>query len=195
MSGPADEIARAAGRIDDLFYRLTKSSVLRTQLLCARHGVLSVDWRTQLVEVAAEPIPEISDTHQRLRLQAVDEVANMPNADWEPEMKVGWRDSLESWFAATKACLEDISETQRLLLGEARLPTAGLDAELAMDRDLETASYRAGLTAAGLVSDWMDWLHRQVRGWPSGLRREAQLAAMADDAYRRTLQQLPRYWA
>ena len=61
--------------------------------------------------------------------------------------------------------------------------------------DIPLSEFDVVIHSAGLVSDWMDWLHRQVRGWPYGPRREAQLAAMADDAYRRTLQQLPRYWA
>jgi hypothetical protein len=195
MTDPAAQIARATERIDGLFYRLTKAALLRTQLLCARHGGLDADWRTAVLEAAAEPVPDIDDRHQQLRIQAAEEIANLPNADWEPDMRVGWRDSLEAWYAATKQCLDDIDDAQRLLHREAGLSTEAAEANSAMDRDLVTASYRAGLTAAGLVSDWYDWLHGRVLGWPHGPRRETQLAAMAQEDYRRTLQQLPRYWA
>ncbi len=195
MSEPTDEIARAAERIDDLHYRLIKGALLRTQLLCARHGALDVDWRTALLNSATEPVPDISEEHQQLRLQAAEEVANMPNADWEPEMRVGWRDSLESWYAATTQCLDDIDQAQRLLHREAGLSTEALEVNAVMDRDLLTASYRAGLTAAGLVSDWLDWLRGRVQGWPPGPRRETQLAELAGEDYPRSLQQLPRYWA
>ena len=38
----------------------------------------------------AEPLEDIGERHQQL-LQAAEDVANLPNADWEPDMKTGWR--------------------------------------------------------------------------------------------------------
>ena len=189
------DIARAAERIDDAYYRLTKAGLLRVQLLCARLGVLDVDWRTAVLDSVDEPLPDTSDHHQQLRFQVAEEVANLPNADWEPEMKAGWRTALEAWFAATKQCLEEMEDAQRRIHVEADLPVDSMAAGFAMDRDLETASYRAGLTAAGLVSNWFEWLQERVRAWPFGPRRDAQMQAMEDPDYRRQLQQLPRYWA
>lgn len=189
------DIARAAERIDDAYYRLTRAGLLRVQLLCARLGVLDVDWRTAVLDSVDEPLPDTSDPHQQLRFQAAEEVANLPNADWEPEMKAGWRTALEAWFAATKQCLEEMEDAQRRIHVEAGLPVDSMAAGFAMDRDLETASYRAGLTAAGLVSNWFEWLQERVRAWPFGPRRDAQMQAMEDPDYRRQLQQLPRYWA
>ncbi len=189
------DIARAAERIDDAYYRLTRAGLLRVQLLCARLGVLDVDWRTAVLDSVDEPLPDTSDPHQQLRFQAAEEVANLPNADWEPDLKAGWRAALEAWFAATKQCLEEMEDAQRRIHVEAGLPVDSMAAGFAMDRDLETASYRAGLTAAGLVSNWFEWLQERVRAWPFGPRRDAQMQAMEDPDYRRQLQQLPRYWA
>ncbi|MFN8073565.1 MAG: hypothetical protein U0R66_17410 [Mycobacterium sp.] len=195
MIDPTAEIARSAAVIDELYYRLTRASLLRVQLLSARMGVLDVDWRTSLLDAVAEPLEDIGERHQQLLLQAAEDVANLPNADWEPDMKAGWREALEAWFAATKRCLDEMEDAQRRIHAEAGLPVNDLAAGFAMDRDLETASYRAGLTAAGLVSNWFEWLGEKVQAWPHGPRRENQLQAMADPDYRRQLQQLPRYWA
>lgn len=189
------DISRAAALIDDAFYQLTKAAMLRTQLLGARLGMLDVDWRTSVLDAVAERLPNVGDRHQELRLRAAEEVANLPNAEWEPDMKVGWRTSLESWYASTKQCLDEMEDAQRRIHIEAGLPVERLAADFAMDRDLETASYRAGLTAAGLVSNWLEWLQERVRTWPYGPRRDAQLQAMDNPDYRRELQQLPRYWA
>lgn len=189
------DIARAAAVIDDAYYRLTKAGLLRTQLLCARLGVLDIDWRTAVLDSVAEPLPDTGERHQELRRRAAHEVANLPNADWEPEMKAGWRTALEAWFAATKQCLDAMEDAQRRIYAEAGLSVEQLAVGFGMDRDLETASYRAGLTAAGLVSNWFEWLHERVQTWPYGPRRDTQLQAMSDPDYRRKLQQLPRYWA
>ena len=195
MTDANADIVRSAELIEGLYHRLTKAGLLRVQLLCARQGVLDVDWRTAVLESVGEPMEGISERHQELRLQAAEEVANLPNADWEPDMKVGWREALEAWFVATKQCLDEMEDAQRRIHVEVGLPLGNLRADFAMDRDLDTASYRAGLTAAGLVSNWFEWLGERVRSWPHGPRREGQLQAMADADYRRQLQQLPRYWA
>ena len=189
------DIARATALIDDAYYRLAKAGLLRSQLLCARLGALDVDWRSAVLEAVAEPIDGISERHQHLRIRAADEVANLPNADWEPDMKAGWRTALEAWYAATRQCLDEMEEAQRRIYIEAGFTLDSLAAGFAMDRDLETASYRAGLTAAGLVSNWFEWLQERVRAWPFGPRRDTQLQAMDNPDYRRQLQQLPRYWA
>ena len=189
------DLARSAERIDDAYYRLTRAGLLRAQLLCARLGVLDVDWRTAVLDSVDEPLPDTGDRHQQLRFEAAEEIANLPNADWEPEMKAGWRTALEAWFAATKQCLDEMEDAQRRIHVEAGLPLDSMAAGFAMDRDLETASYRAGLTAAGLVSNWFEWLQDRVRAWPFGPRRDGQMQAMEDPDYRRQLQQLPRYWA
>ena len=48
-----------------------------------------------------------------------------------------------------------------------------------MERDLVTASYRAGLAAGGLDIDWYDWLIDRVRAWPDTQRRDDQLDLIA----------------
>jgi hypothetical protein len=194
IDGPG-RIAKAEALIEDLYYRTVKATTLRAQLLCARHGYLDIDWRTALIEVTTEPIEGIAEKHQQIRERAVRDVANLSDADWEPDMKVGWRASLEAWFGATKECLDDIEELQKRTRAEAGLPVDGIAERHAMDLDVETASYRAGLTAAGLVSDWHDWLLERVRKWPDAGRRDVQLAAMKEPDYRARVQQLPAYWA
>ncbi len=182
--------------IEDATYRLIAAGFLRSQLSAARLGVLDVDWRTALIESTAEPLAGLSDSHLEMRLKAADEIANIANQDWEPQMKVGWRDSLEAWHAATKRCIDHTLAAQVSLRRSAGLSSADAEAAAAMDRDLSTASYRAGLTAAGLVSDWPRWLIERVHtAWPAGARKQNQLDAMEDPAWRRQLQQLPRYWA
>jgi hypothetical protein len=185
----------AAESLDELCQRIATAALLHTQLVCARHGVLDADWRTAVLAAAGEPVEELDEHHQQMQVQAAETIANLPNADWEPDMKVGWRASLESWHAATTACLADLQDAQRRIHQEAALSTSDLEAGFVMDRDLQTASYRAGLTAAGLVSDWPAWLRGRVQSWPPGPRRDSQLAALDDPDYRRQLQQLPRYWA
>ena len=88
-----------------------------------------------------------------------------------------------------------MEDAQRRIHAEAGLPVNDLAAGFAMDRDLETASYRAGLTAAGLVSNWFEWLGGEGSGMAPRAAPKNQLQAMADPDYRRQLQQLPRYWA
>jgi hypothetical protein len=185
----------ATALLDDLYLQLLTAGLLHSVLLCARHGVLDADWRTAVLDDATDPVEEINDHHQQLRLQAAEAVANLANADWEPGTKVGWRTSLEAWHAASTGCLDRIEDAQRRIHAEAKLSTRDLEAGFVMDRDLETASYRAGLTAAGLVSNWQEWLRGRVQSWPRGPRRDSQLAALDDPDYRRGLQQLPRYWA
>jgi hypothetical protein len=192
--GPG-RIAKAEALIEDLYYQTVKATTLRTQLLCARHGYLDIDWRSALIEITAEPVEGIAEKHQLIRERAARDVANLSDADWEPDMKVGWRASLEAWFAATKECLDDIEELQKRTRAEAGLSVDGIAERHAMDLDVETASYRAGLTAAGLVSDWYGWLLERVRKWPDAGRRDVQLAAMKDPEYRAGVQQLPAYWA
>jgi hypothetical protein len=194
IDGPG-RIAKAEALVDDLYYRTVKATTLRTQLLCARQGCLDVDWRTALVELVAEPVEGIAEKHQHIRERAVRDVADLADADWEPDMKVGWRASLEAWYAATKECLDALEDLAKRSRAEAGLPMAGVAERHAMDLDVETASYRAGLTAAGLVNDWYDWLQERVRKWPDAGRRDLQLAAMKEPDYRAGIQQLPAYWA
>ncbi len=173
--------------IADFSYRLMRAGILRAQLLRARLGVLDVDWRTELLDATAEAANPIER-------QAAADIANLPDADWEPEMKVGWRRSLEAWYAAMMTCIDDMQDAHR----DIRRIAAGMGSDdlatWAMDRDVECASYRAGLTSAGLVSAWEEWLRDRVLAWPDSHRRNLQLAAMSDPEYRRQLQQLPRYW-
>jgi hypothetical protein len=189
------DVQSSTAEIDALSYRLIKSGILRTQLWCARHGFLDLDWRTQLLDALADPIEGLDECQQQRRCKAAEEVANLPGAAWEPEMKVGWRQSLEAWREATQSCIEDMYKAEREIHRAAGLGTDGLDATYAMDCELETASYRAGLTAAGLVCDWEGWLRQRVLAWPAGPRRDSQLTTMATVLHRRHLQRLPRYWA
>lgn len=191
----AAKIAKTEALLDDLYYQTTKAAMLRTQLLCAREGCLDIDWRTALMEIAAQPITGVTDHHQQIRERAASEVANLPEADWEPDMKVGWRASLEAWYITTKQCLDEIEELEKRTRVEAGLPIDGITERYAIDRDLETASYRAGLAAGGLANDWYDWLLIRVIQWPDENRRDSQIEAMEDPGYRATLQHLPAYWA
>ncbi len=194
IDGPA-KIAETEARIEDLAYQTIKAAMLHTQLICAREGCLDIDWRTTLIETAAQPINDIAAEHQQIRERAAHEVANLPDADWEPDMKVGWRAALEAWYTASKKCLDDMEELEKHTRVEAGKPVDDITARYAMDRDLLTASYRAGLTAGGLPNDWYKWLIKRVKHWPDANRRDGQLAEMEEPGYREKLQQLPSYWA
>ncbi len=192
--GPA-KIAQTEARIEDLAYQTIKAAMLHIQLLCAREGCLDIDWRTTLIETTARPIDDIAVDHQQIRERAAREVANSPDADWEPDMKVGWRASLEAWYTASKQCLDDMEELEKHIRAEAGKPVDDITERYAMQRDLQTASYRAGLTAGGLATDWYQWLLNRVKQWPDKDRRDSQLAEMEEPGYRQKLQQLPPYWA
>ncbi|ORW11048.1 MULTISPECIES: hypothetical protein [Mycobacterium] len=194
VDGPA-KIAEGQARIEDFAYQTIKASMLHTQLICAREGCLDIDWRTTLIETAAQPINDIAADHQQIRERAAHEVANLPDADWEPDMKVGWRASLEAWHTASKKCLDDMDELEKHTRAESGKPVDDITERYAMERDLLTASYRAGLTAGGVVSDWYEWLLKRVKQWPDTNRRDSQLAEMDEPGYRKNLQKLPPYWA
>ena len=189
------KIAKAEARIEDLYFQSIKTAMLHTQLLCAREGCLDIDWRTALIESAVQPISDIAAAHQQIRERAAREVANLPDADWEPDMKIGWRASLEAWYTASKKSLDEMEELEKHIRAEAGRPIDGITERYAMERDLQTASYRAGLTAGGLANDWYQWLLNRIKHWPDTNRRDSQLAVMEEPGYRETLQQLPSYWA
>jgi hypothetical protein len=98
---------------DELTSRLITIGVLRTVLSSARHGALDIDWRTHLIAHADQPIPDLDDRHQQMVTRAITEIANIPNQAWEPDMKVGWREALEAWFAATKQAIDEALDIQR----------------------------------------------------------------------------------
>jgi hypothetical protein len=182
--------------IDAVTMRITAAGLLRTQLSAARLGILDIDWRTDLLARSAEPMDDLDDHHRQILDRAAAEIANIPNQAWEPDMGVGWRESLEAWYDASKRCVQDTLDAQVQLRRATGLASArDLDDAATMDLDLVIASYRAGLTSAGLVSDWHQWLTTKVHGWPRGPRRDTQLAALADPQWRQSLQQLPKYWA
>lgn len=182
----------AAAAVDEL----VRARYLSRTLLAARMGLLGdEDWRTALIE-SVTAVDGLSDSQLEVRRRAATQVADLPNQAWEPGMKVGWRDSLEGWYTATKQCIDTTAKTRIELRRTAACSPGDVTAAAAMDHDLATALYRAGLTAAGLVSDWPQWLtDRCLDTWPRGARREAQLDLLQDPAYVRQLQQLPRYWA
>lgn len=194
MSSAETHLQVNLAEVDDLTVRLAAARYLGAQLAAARLGVLDIDWRTTLIESTAEPLDGIADHQHQLLRRAADQVANLPNQDWEPDMQVGWRDSLEAWFAATKQCIDTTCDVQVRFRRAAAQSTRDVHAAAAMDHDLTTASYRAGLSAAGLVSDWHRWLTDRVHSWPPGPRRDRQIDTLQDPAFKLQLQQLPRYW-
>jgi hypothetical protein len=176
-------------------HKLMRAGILRAQLTLARTGNLSEDWREGLLDAFSADNPAVADNP--VAQLAVRELAAWPSADWEPHSHAGWRASLESWYAAILTCIDDTLDAQRALICQTGMAEEAYASNAAMDRDAETASYRAGLTAAGMPppQDWLEWLEERVLAWPGGPRRVRQLDAMSDPGYRSALQQLPRYWA
>jgi hypothetical protein len=180
--------------IAELGYQLIKVGVLRTTLTAARMGALDIDWRTVLIARTSEPVPDLDEHCRTMLARAAAEVADLLDQAWEPEMRVGWRASLEAWYEATKMCTQDFEDIQRRIAREAGQSAHDVEAAARMDRDMDCASYRAGLTAAGLVSDWYSWLQSRISEWPQGVHREIRLEALSDPQYRRLMERLPRYW-
>lgn len=194
IDAPA-KLARTQAAIDDFLYRISKLNYLRAQLLSAREGTLKSDWRTTLVKSATESIG-LQPDQQAARERAARDISALPPADWEPDRHVGWRLALNAWYEATNQCLDDIENAEKQLRSESWMSADTVTTRIAMDRDLTTASYRAGLAAGGLDVDWYDWLIDRVRKWPDKQRRDDQLDLMTlEPDYRDSMQQLPAYWA
>lgn len=192
----AAKLSRAETAIAEFTYQITKLNYLHAQLLAARDGTLEPDWRATITTIAAETTSEPADTQRSARSRAAADLAAIPPADWEPGRKVGWRTALDAWFDAIKACLADTERAERHLRAETWMSADSVTARITMDRDLATASYRAGLAAGGLDVDWYDWLIERVRLWPDVKRRNDQLDLMTlEPDYRQSIEQLPPYWA
>lgn len=173
-------------------------ALLRVVLQQARAGTLETDWRDK-VPVAIAESGALSDGRDgdvyAAAVCAGRELVDIRPEDWEPDSGVGWRKSLDSWFEATKGCLMVFESAEQHL--RAGFPSAGIVSQAAMDRDLATASYRAGLAAGGLdVPDWYGWLNDRVYSWPDKMRRDDQIDLMTlEPGYRESIEQLPAYWA
>ena len=192
----AAKLSHAETAIAEFTYQITKLSYLHTQLLAARDGVLEPDWRDTITAIAADTTSDLDDAQQAARARAAADLASMAPADWEPGRRVGWRTALEEWFEAIKACLADTERAERHLRGETWMSADSVAARTKMERDLATASYRAGLAAGGLDVDWYEWLIERVRLWPDMKRRNDQLDLMTlEPDYRQTIEHLPPYWA
>lgn len=186
-----EELGDEDTRIEQFRYEMTKLTLLRTYLQCARDGILTTDWRQTLTKIHP------AGQHES-RARAIAAIAETPPADWEPDQGVGWRRALDAWHRATTDCLEATEDTQQRLL-VSRAATADLVRSVAVNitiaRDLATASYRAGMAAAGLDVEWYDWLIDRAREWPDERRRNEQLDLMTlEPGYRETVQKLPLYW-
>lgn len=188
-SDSGEKTADADPAIDHFRYETTRLTLLRTYLQCAREGTLSPDWRETLTEI--HPAGEHED-----RARAIADIAETPPADWEPDKGVGWRRALDSWYEATTNCLTATEAIQeRLLTSKAATPVHKAAQNTLIARDIATASYRAGMAAAGLDIEWFDWLIDRVHQWPDARRRSEQLDLMTlEPGYRETVQQLPLYW-
>lgn len=173
-------------------------ALLRVVLQQARAGRLETDWRDK-VPVAIIDSGTLSDDRDgdvyAAAVCAGRELVDIPAQDWEPNSGVGWRKALDAWFEGTKGCLMIFEAAERHL--QAGFPTGGILSQAAMDRDLATASYRAGLAAGGLdVADWYEWLTDRVYAWPDKKRRDDQIDLMTlEPGYRESIEQLPAYWA
>ena len=187
-------IARIITLAIEFQYRITKVTLLRVQLEQARAGILVPQWRGTLKSAELNTLPP---DQQVARDRAITELIESPIDEWEPHRGCGWRKSLDSWFDTTKRCLAATQEAETLIRAETRLPADSIAARTAIDTDLATASYRAGLAAGGLdVPDWYEWLIERVVAWPDKQRRDEQLDLMTlEPSYRETIEQVPKYWA
>ncbi len=205
-----EKLAQAQAATRSFFSRIAALGYLRAQLLSARDGTLTPDWRDTLVaasdttdEPAADDSAEGADTHVTLTddqlaacRHAAEEIAAGPAANWHPHRNVGWRLALDAWFDATKQCLDAAEHAEQEVRSQSWMSVDDVTARIDMDRDLATASYRAGLAAGGLDVEWYDWLVERVRRWPDKQRRDDQLDLMTlEPGYRESMQQLPSYWA
>lgn len=177
--------------IEEFRYETTRLTLLRTYLQCARDGLLATSWREALTTIH-------SAGHHEARARAIAAIAKTPPADWEPDQGVGWRRALDAWHKATTDCLAATEDTQQRLLASraASADVIRVAADnMVIARDLATASYRAGMAAAGLDVEWFDWLIDRAREWPDERRRNEQLDLMTlEPGYRETFQKLPLYW-
>lgn len=190
----AGRLAHTTTAITEFQHHIARLTLLRAHLLSARDGTLTATWRDNLSRTLAEPDGLPPAQHQA-RVDAATELANLPSADWEPDRGVGWRASLDAWFEAIKQCLTDTDDTEQRLRTQTGINLATSIVGTAIDRDLATASYRAGMAAAGLDVDWYDWLLERVHQWPDKQRRSYQLDLMTlEPTYRESVEQLPSYW-
>lgn len=176
-------------------YQLTKLTLLRATLASARDGSLDPDWRDQFGTAPSNPADPPPDEHHDAQIRAATDLATHPRAAWEPDQHVGWRQSLEAWFDATKQCLIDTEHIERQLCDHTGITLVAGLLDTTIEQDLATASYRAGLAAGGLDVDWYDWLIDRANQWTDTDRRDYQLDLMTlEPSYRDTVQQLPIYW-
>lgn len=202
-----DKLQRAEAAVHLFSYRATQLNYLRALLLSARQGTLSEDWREALAATdpgaatdadadADDGRITLTDDQRAISRQAAQEIAASPPADWHPHRNVGWRRALDAWHEATKQCLDDTERAETDLRGQSWMSADAVTARIDMDRDLATASYRAGLAAGGLAVEWYDWLIERVGRWPDIQRRDDQLDLMTlEPGYRDSMQHLPDYWA
>ena len=187
-------LADTTTAITEFQHHIARLTLLRAHLLSARDGTLTATWRDNLTRTVTEPNGLTAVQHQ-VRVAAATELANLPPADWEPDRGVGWRAALDAWFEAIKQCLTETDETEQRLRTQTRINLATSIVGSDIDRDLATASYRAGMATAGLDVDWYDWLLERVQMWPDKQLRAYQLELMTlEPTYRESVQQLPGYW-
>lgn len=202
----AQTIQRAEAAVYLFSCRATQLNYLRALLLSARQGTLPEDWREALVTTGTDtdtdapdgddtPIT-LTDNQLALNRQSAESLAAAPSVDWHPHRNVGWRRALDAWYDATKQCLDDTERVETDVRGLSWMSVDAVSARIDTDRDLATASYRAGLAAGGLAVEWFDWLVDRVRRWPDKQRRDDQLDLMTlEPGYRESMQRLPGYWA
>ncbi|WP_193606159.1 hypothetical protein [Mycobacteroides abscessus] len=107
------------------------------------------------------------------------DVAAAPRQDWEPDAADGdWRRALVSWYLAALRVHECRVQGLRYARDEHRVEKS---ADLAVDRDLLEASYRAGLAAGeGADNGWRDWLVDRTRRWRDQGRAAAVRVMLLD---------------
>lgn len=210
-----ERLAQAQAATQVFFSRIATLNYRLAVLLSAREGTLTPDWREALAagedsvadkedegagadgaEVDADSSTSLTDDQRDACRRAAEAIAASPPAQWHPHSDAGWRLALDAWFDAIKACLDDIERAEMEVRRQSWMAVDGVAARIGMDRDLATASYRAGLAAGGLDVDWYEWLVDRVRLWPDKQRRDAQLDLMTlEPGYRDSMQHLPSHWA
>ncbi|MBS1691190.1 MAG: hypothetical protein JST91_03010 [Actinobacteria bacterium] len=108
------------------------------------------------------------------------DVAAAPRQDWEPGVVDGdWRRALLSWYRAALRVHEHRVEGLRHPSHEEDRDEKR--AQLAVDRDLLEASYRAGLAAGeGADNGWRDWLADRTCRWRDQDRAETVRVMLLD---------------
>ncbi|WP_100524352.1 hypothetical protein [Mycobacteroides abscessus] len=221
-----------------MLYVTHRHLIIGNVLRKARAGELGQGWRNNL---ESHRNLEPGESFRDEEILVLRELKDMDVQPWEPNAAGGaWREALDAWYSDTLA-IETYYETERF--PELPRPPAdddsvpfdwlswyaqeqGLraeaDAQLAQTqlgrRDAHGASYRAGLMAGGVETDWLGWLQQRIALWdhrqdyPADISptmvldyfgsltacrrvyKEPSDISISIDGFREWQEQLPDYW-